>query len=134
MSHEFTDYLSIFNLFKLNELLPYYQKIRDNFELQNSLKLRFTNIQVLRSNFVDCRFFLESDSPDIIALCEPNLADSIDSGNFSMRAYLPLIKKDSSTNMHGLTVNVKKGLPFAKDLSLENSADSNLRFQMALLQ
>ena len=25
-SHELTDYLSIFNLFKLNELWPYYQK------------------------------------------------------------------------------------------------------------
>ena len=101
--------------------------------MHNSLKLWFTNIQDLRPNFVDCKFFLESDSPDIIALCEPNLVDSIDSGNFSVRAYLPLIKKDSSTNMHGLTVNVKKGLPFAQDLSLENSADSYLRFQMALL-
>ena len=101
--------------------------------MHNSLKLRFTNIQDLHSNFVDCKFFLESDSPDIIALCEPNLVDSIDSGNFSVRAYLPLIKKDSSTNMHGLTVNVKKGLPFAQDLSLESSADSYLRFQMALL-
>ena len=101
--------------------------------MHNSLKLWFTNIQDLRPNFVDCKFFLESDSPDIIALCEPNLLDSIDSGNFSVRAYLPLIKKDSSTNMHGLTVNVKKGLPFAQDLSLESSADSYLRFQMALL-
>ena len=101
--------------------------------MHNSLKLWFTNIEDLRSNFVDCKFFLESDSPDIIALCEPNLVDSIDSGNFSVRAYLSLIKKDSSTNMHGLTVNVKKGLPFAQDLSLESSADSYLRFQMALL-
>ena len=41
-----------------------------------------------------------------------------------MRGYLPLIRKDSSTHMHGLTVYVKEGLPFARDLSLENSADS----------
>ena len=35
--------------------------------------------------------------------------------------------------MHGLTVYVKKGLPFAQDLSLENSADSYLCFRPALL-
>ena len=45
----------------------------DNFELHNSLKLSFTNIQRLRSNFVDCESFLESNSPDILALCETNL-------------------------------------------------------------
>ena len=43
------------------------------------------NIQGLRSNFVECESFLESNSPDIFALCETNLGDSIDSGNFSMR-------------------------------------------------
>ena len=96
----------------------------DNFESHNSLKLSFTNIQGLRSNFVDCESFLESNSSDILTLCETNLDDSIDFGNFSMRGYLPLIQKDSSTRMHGLTVYVKEGLPFAQDLSLENSADS----------
>ena len=59
--------------------------------------------------------------------------DSIDSGNFSVRGYLPLIRKDSSTHMHGLAVYVKEGLPFACDLSLENSADSYLCFRLALL-
>ena len=34
--------------------------------------------------------------------------------------------------MHGLTVYMK-GLPFTQDLSLENSADSYLHFQLALL-
>ena len=34
--------------------------------------------------------------------------------------------------MHGLAVYVKEGLPFARDLSLEKSADSYLRFQLAL--
>ena len=92
----------------------------DNFESHNSLKLSFTNIRGLRSNFVDCESFLESNSPEILALCETNLDDSIDSGNFSVRGYLPLIRKDSSTHMHGLAVYVKEGLPFARDLSLEN--------------
>ena len=63
----------------------------DNFESQNSLKLNFTNILGLLSNFVDCESFLESNSPDILALYEANLDDSIDSGNVSVRGYLPLI-------------------------------------------
>ena len=105
----------------------------DNFESHNSLKLSFTNIQDLRSNFVDCESFLESNSPDILALCETNLDDSIDSGNFSVRCYLPLIRKDSSIHMRGLAVYVKEGLPFARNLSLENSADSYLCFQLVLL-
>ena len=49
------------------------------------------NIQGLRGNFVDCESFLESNSPAILALCETNLDDLIDSGNFSLRGYLPLI-------------------------------------------
>ena len=105
----------------------------DNFESHNSLKLSFTNIRGLRSNSVDWEAFLESNSPDILALCEANLDDSTDSGNFSVRGYLPLIRKDFSTNMHGLAVYVKGGLPFARDLSLENSADSYLCFRLALL-
>ena len=35
--------------------------------------------------------------------------------------------------MHGLTVYVKEGLSFARNLSLENSADSYLCFPLALL-
>ena len=63
----------------------------NNFELHNSLKLSFTNIRGLRSNFIDCESFLESNSPNILALCETNLDDSIDSSNSSVRGYLPLI-------------------------------------------
>ena len=71
----------------------------DNFESQNSLKLTFKNIQGLCSNVLDCESFLKSNSPDILALCETNLDDSIDSGNSSVRGYLPLMGKDSSTDM-----------------------------------
>ena len=82
----------------------------DNFELHNSLKLSFMNIRGLRLNFVDCESFLESNSPDILALCETNLDDSVDSGNSCVRGYLPLIQKDSSTHMHGLTVYMEERL------------------------
>ena len=87
----------------------------------NSLKLTFTNIRGLRSNFVDCESFLESNSPDILVPCETNLDDSIDSRNFSVRGYLPLVGKDSDTHMHGLAVYGKEGLPFARDLSLHKT-------------
>ena len=60
-----------------------------NFQSHNSLKRNFKNIRGLCSNFVDCESFLESNSPDILALCETNLDDLIDSGNFSVKSYLP---------------------------------------------
>ena len=66
-------------------------------------------------------------------LCAANLDGSVDSGNFSVRGYLPLIRKGSTTHMHGLAVYVKEGLPFARDLSLESSADSYVCFRLALL-
>ena len=43
-----------------------------------------------------------------------------------MKGYLPLIQKDSGNYTYGLAVYIKEGLPFAQDLSLENSADSYL--------
>ena len=92
----------------------------DNFELHNTLKLSFTNIWGLCSNFVECESFLESNYPVILALCETNLDESIDSGSSSVRGYLPLIRKDSITHMHGLAIYLKEGLPFTRDLSLEN--------------
>ena len=92
----------------------------DNFELHNPLKLSFTNIRGLLSNFADCKSFCESNSPDILALCETNL------DYLRVRGYVPSIQKDSSTHMQGLADYVKEGLCFAQDLSLENSADSYL--------
>ena len=50
----------------------------DNFESHNSLKLSFRNIWGLCSNSVECESFLESNSFDILTLCETNLDDSID--------------------------------------------------------
>ena len=63
----------------------------NNFESLDSVKLSFTNICGLYLNFVECESFFESNSPDILALCEANLDDSINSGNFSVMGYLPLI-------------------------------------------
>ena len=95
-------------------------------------KANFTNIWSFCLNFVDCESFIESNSPDTLALCETNLDASIYSGNLFVRGYQSLIQKDCSTHMHGLTVYVKEGLPFAGELSLE-TADSYLCFRLVLL-
>ena len=130
MSHELTAYVSIFNIFQLSELWPYYQKgcKPDNLESHNSLKFSFTKIQGLCSYFVDCESFPESNSPDIVTLCETNMDDSIDSGNVSVRGYLPLIQNDSTTHMYGRAVSLKEEFLFAWDLSIENSVNPYLYF------
>ena len=61
---------------------------------------------------------------------QTNLGDSIDSGNFSVRGYLPLVQNDSSTHMQFMWRNE---VLLQRDLSLENSADSYLCFWLALL-
>ena len=67
-------------------------------------------------NFVDCESFLESNSPDILALCETNLDDSNDSGNFSVGDYLPLIQKDCSTRTSFSTELISRKLSFCTEL------------------
>ena len=105
----------------------------ENFESHNPLKLSFTNTWGLFSNFVECESFLESNCPDILALCETNLDDSIDCVDFSVKGYLTFIRKDPATHIHGLAVYVKEALPFAWGISLESSADSYLCFRLNLL-
>ena len=53
---------------------------------------------------------LESNSPDILAVCETHLDDLIDSGNFSVMGYLLLLQKDFLNQKHGLVVYMKEGL------------------------
>ena len=97
VSHELTAYLSVFNLILTQWFMAMLSEgcKPDNFEPR-------TNIWSLRFNSVECEFFIESKSPDILAQCETNLDDSIDSGNFSVRGYLLLIWKSSITLTPGL--------------------------------
>ena len=138
VSHELRAQLSIFNLFKLGHIInmAILSKVGkpDNFESCNSLKLSFGRYS--RPLFEFCWLWIVPwiklwwhscsmwDKPGWL---------NFDSGNFFVRGYLPLIQKDSSTHMHGLAVYVKEGLPFAWDLSLENSADFYICFWLALL-
>ena len=62
-------------------------------------------------------------NPSLNQTRESNLDDSIDSGNFPVRYYLPLIWK------YSLLICI----PFSQHLSLENSVDSYLCFLLSLL-
>ena len=83
----------------------------DKFESHNFVKLSFTKIWGLRSKFIECESFLESNCSDSLALCETNLDDFV-SGSFSVRGFLPLIRNDYVTHTHGFAVYVKEGVPF----------------------
>ena len=91
-----SDYLSISDLFLTQWIMAILSMgcKTDNFESHNSPKVSFTNIWGLHSNFAECEAFLQSNSSaDILALCETNLGDSIDSGNFSVTSYLSLSER-----------------------------------------
>ena len=75
---------------------------------------------------MQCEFFFESNSPVILALCKTQLGEL-------WMGCPSLIRKISVTYMCVLSVYVKERLTFARDLYLENSADSYLCFQLDLL-
>ena len=75
---------------------------------------------------MQCEFFFESNSPVILALCKTKLGES-------WMGCPSLIRKISVTYMYVLSVYVKERLPLARDLYLENSADSYLCFQLDLI-
>ena len=88
MPHELTAYLSDFDVFLTQWIMVIFLKGHkpDNFDSQNSLKLSFMNIRGLLSSFVEHESFIESNSPDVLGLCETNL-DSTDYGNFSILGF-----------------------------------------------
>ena len=71
-------------------------------------------------NFVGCKSFLKIKLSWHSCSVWNNFYDSVDSGNFSVRGYLPLTQKDFVTHIHSLAYYVKGELPFAQDLGLEN--------------
>ena len=97
----------------------------NNFESHNSLKLSFTNVCGLHSNFVECESFLKSNSPDILALCERNADDCEGLSSFNPKRFY--YSYTWSCNL------CERRTCFARDLSLKNSDDSYLCFRMTLL-
>ena len=70
--------------------------------------------------FVDSASFLEPNSPDIIALTNLESHLTVANSKFSVFDYHNLTGKDSDTHIHGLVVPMREGIPFARDVFLEN--------------
>ena len=81
--------------------------------------LSFTNIRSLYSNFSSVEAFLANSSPDLLALSETNLSSNFADSDFSIPGYLPIIRKDSPTHMHGLAVYARDTLPISREVHLE---------------
>ena len=131
VSHELTAYLSVSDLFLSQWIMAILSMgcKTDNFESHNSPKVSFTNIWGLHSNFAECEAFLQSNSSaDILALCETNLGDSIDSGNFSVTSYLSL-----SERIQVLICNLYFNYSSCNLCEGDLPADSYLRLQLALI-
>ena len=88
-------------------------------------------MQGTRSNFVGHESFLESNSSDILALCEINLEDLINSSIFSLKGYPLLIQKCSETHVWFCSF-CEGGTTFYTGVTYEKSENSYLCFRLAL--
>ena len=95
--------------------------------------LSFTNIRSLYSNFSSVEAFLANSSPDLLALSETNLSPNFADSDFSIPGYLPIIRKDSSTHMHGLAVYARDTLPISREVHLEKPTEPFMCFRLSLL-
>ena len=94
--------------------------------------LRFSCLQTLRgSSATLC--LLSTKSPDILALCETGLDESISDREFDVPGFSTLVTKHDHLNMHCLGVYIKDGLPCARDTSHEDLNSPFMCFRMALL-
>ena len=96
--------------------------------------LSFTNIRGLRGNFDSCESYLITNSPDVLAISETNLSSDIDSNRFTVPGYHPILRKDSSTHMHGLAIYIRDSLPIARALDFETPDKSYMCLRLSLLQ
>ena len=97
------------------------------------LYIAYTNIRGIRTNFSHVESFLSNSSPDIFALCETNLNSLVSNQPLTVSGYLPPIRKDSSTHMHGLGVYVRDNLPLARIPTLEDPNEPFMCFRLSLL-
>lgn len=88
--------------------------------IESDLNLSFTSVCHLHFNFVGSESILELII--LLYLEYSNLEYSIDCSNFSLRDYHPSVQKDFIMDIYGLAVEMKAGLSFAHNLSLEKSA------------
>ena len=92
----------------------------------------FNNIQGVCSNFVECESLVKSNPPDILALCETNLDDSIDSGNFSVKVFFSSFNPKEFCYSYAWFCSLCEGKT-SLCMGVISRKHSYLCFQMALL-
>ena len=114
---------------------PRTNKNRANPKTPTPLNICYSNVRGLRTNFPEVQTFLSNKSPDILALCETGLNESIPDCEFDVPGFSRLISKHDHLNrhMHGLGVYIKEGLPCARETSHEEINSPYMCFRMALL-
>ena len=91
-----------------NQQQPRSNKNRASQNQPHPINLSYTNVRGLRTNFSSIQSFLQVNSPDLLALCETNLDDSISDREFDVPGYSTLITKHDHLNrhLHGLGVYI----------------------------
>ena len=124
-------YSMIFTLTSTNEKYMKMTKSRSNrFQAVKSksplLKLSFSNIRGLRTNFGEVSHFLQSRSPDIFAVSETKLDASVSSSEFTPDGYT--FHRFDKAPCHGLALYAKTNLPLRRMKQSEDPRHEYLAF------
>ena len=90
------------------------------------LKLSFSNIRGLRTNFGEVSHFLQSRSPDIFAVSETKLDASVSSSEFTPDGYT--FHRFDKAPCHGLALYAKANLPLRRMKQSEDPRHEYLAF------
>ena len=90
------------------------------------LKFSFSNVRGLRSNYDEVSRFLQTKSPDLLALSETKLDSSVQSSEFTPDGYT-FHRLDKSSS-HGLALFAKSTLPLRRSKVSEDPRHEYLAF------
>ena len=90
------------------------------------LKVSFTNIRGLRTNYDQVSHFLQSKSPDLLAVSETRLDSGVSSSDFTPSGYT--FHRLDKAPCHGLALFAKTSLPLRRLKDSEDSRHEYLAF------
>ena len=93
---------------------------------RTNLTLSFSNIRGLRSNFTELTQFLNTESPDLLAVSETRLASDIQSSEVTPDGYV--LHRLDKAPCHGLALFAKPSLPLVRLSEYEDSRFEFLPF------
>ena len=95
-------------------------------KLKTPLRISFSNVRGLRSNYDDINIFLQGKSPDLLALSETRLDPSVSSSDVTPDGYI--FHRMDKAPCHGLGVYAKTSLPLRRLRSSEDPRHEYLAF------